>query len=362
MSLHRTSGQSRLGRFAKVAGINLLVILVLAVVVELALGSWFYGPEFGSLNVGVNAVRIDTDSPYYPPGATVIYRRDAYGLRGDYGDPGDITILAIGGSTTNDRVSSEGDTWPDILEASLRAEGYDHVVANAGVDGHSSYGHIKSFELWYPNIPNLHPDYAVIYVGHNDRGVAPGDVPQADTLTSPSWSRRVGSYIANHSVFSRAFKNLKGWIAARRINVVYGDVDTNPDTVTFEPVGDVELDTAAIAASLEAYHERLKVLNRMALEFGTTPVFVTQPVGLVRQGDGGLEAVANSGAGRIYLEMQLYNGELLSFCEEVAAICIDLAGDLAFETQDFYDAIHTTPRGSRKIGEYLARRWPIDVE
>jgi hypothetical protein len=211
-------------------------------------------------------------------------------------------------------------------------------------------------------VPDLHPDYALIYVGHNDRGVEPGDVPQADTLTSPSWSRRLGSYISNHSVFSRAFKNLKGWIAAHRINVTYGDVDTDPDTLTYVPLSDVELDSAALAPSLRAYRERLRVLNQVALEFGTVPVFVTQPVGLVRMGESGPEAVVDSGAGRIAVEMQLYNGELLAFCREAGAICIDLAGELAFEPQDFYDAIHTTPGGSRRIGEYLAKKWPDAVE
>jgi hypothetical protein len=350
------------GRFARLVGINLLVVLVLALAIELVFGSWFYGPDFGALNVGVNALRTELDSPYYPPGTEVIYRRDAYGLRGDYGDPGAITILAIGGSTTNDRAIGQGDTWTDVLEQALRAQGYDHVVANAGVDGHSSYGHIKSFELWYPNIPNLHPDYAIIYVGHNDRGVAPGDIPQADLLTSPSWSRRVGSYVANHSIFARAYKNLLGWIAARRIDVVYGEVDTDPATVTFVPMPDVDVDAAAMDLSLKAYHERLKVLNQLALDFGTTPVYVTQPVGLVREGPSGLEVVADSNAARVYREMQGYNAELLAFCREVDTICIDLAGELAFDIQDFYDAIHTTPSGSRKIGEFLASKWPDAIE
>jgi len=362
MPSRRTRSRTKAGHLARLIGVNLLVLIALAVVAELVLGSWFYGPDFGALNVDVNTERTELNSPFYPPGTEVIYRRDDYGLRGDYGEPGDITILAVGGSTTNDRVSSEGDTWTDVLEDTLRAEGYDHRIANAGIDGHSSYGHIKSFELWFPNITGLHPDYAIIYVGHNDRGVAPDEVPQADLLTSPSWGRRLGSYITNHSIFVRAYNNLKGWLAARRINVVYDRVDTDPETVTFVPMPEVEIDAEAMEQSLKAYHERLKVLNQLALDFGTTPVYVTQPVGLVRQGPDGLEVVANSNAARIYREMQGYNAELLAFCKEVHAICIDLAGELTFDVQDFYDAIHTTPSGSRKIGEYLAKKWPQMVE
>ncbi|MEM7121863.1 MAG: GDSL-type esterase/lipase family protein [Pseudomonadota bacterium] len=358
MPSHRTETPSRWRRMGKTLGINLIVFLVLLIVVELVLGSWLFGPEFGSLNVGINANRVETESPYYPAGTALIYQRDEYGLRGDHGDPSAITILAVGGSTTNDRVATEGDTWPDVLEEELRARGYDHVVANAGVDGHSSMGHIKSFELWFPNIPDLAPEYALIYVGHNDRGVAPGQVPQPDSLTSPSWSRRLSTYIRNHSVFSRAFKNLKGWIAAHDIDVVYGDVDTNPETISYQPVAPVTPNQEA----LDAYGERLRLLDQVARNYGTTPIYVTQPVGLVREAGGELEEVAGSGAGSIFQEMRAYNDVLLAFCRDVGAICIDLAGELVFDTQDFYDAIHTTPSGSRRIGTYLAEQLPAHIE
>ena len=346
---------------SRLVGINLLVLLVLLAVVELTLGDWLFGPQFGALNVGFNTVRVEDDSPYYPVGTSVMYRRDEFGLRGDHGDPARITILAVGGSTTNDRAATEGDTWPDVLEQNLRAQGYDHVVANAGVDGHSTVGHIKAFELWFPNIPDLHPAYTLVYAGHNDRGVAPGEVPLPDSLTSPSWSKRFSNYIGSHSIIARTYRNLKGWIAAKRIGVTYGEVDTRAGDVTYVPVDYANLDLDELAQSIEAFGRRLEILNQMLLAFGTTPIFVTQPVGLVREA-GRLEEVEGSGAGRIYLEMQRYNDRLLKFCREVGALCVDLAGNLSFEASDFYDAIHTTPSGSRKIGEYLGDNWPLVVE
>jgi len=358
MNGQKITPKGRVLRLAKLVLINLAVILGFVVIIELALGSWLYGPEFGTLNVGLNSNRVETDSPYYPEGTPVYYRRDSNGLRGDHETPEDITILTVGGSTTNDRVVSEGDTWPDVLEEQLQAAGYDHVVANAGIDGHSSLGHIRSFELWFPNIPGLAPDYALIYVGHNDRGVASGEVPQPDSMTSPSWSRRFGVYIRNHSVFSRAIKNLSGWIAASQIDVTYGEFDTSEDNVRFVPVELPALDMERLAPLLAAYGERLEVLNTMVLQFGTIPVFITQPVGLLREGATGPEEVEGSRAGLIERELNLYNQVLLEFCTEKDALCIDLASEVSFDTADFYDAIHTTPSGSRRIGEYLAAKWP----
>lgn len=34
-------------------------------------------------------------------------------------------------------------------------------------------------------------------------------------------------------------------------------------------------------------------------------------------------------------------------------ICIDLAKELTFEDEDFYDGAHNTPQGAKKIGRYL---------
>ena len=50
-----------------------------------------------------------------------------------------------------------------------------------------------------------------------------------DTLTLTEITFLLG--FSEMSSFSRAFKNLKGWIAAHDIDVVYGEVDTNPETI-----------------------------------------------------------------------------------------------------------------------------------
>ena len=41
-------------------------------------------------------------------------------------------------------------------------------VSNAGIDGHSTYGHILSFSKWFPLIDNLNPDIIMLFVGIND--------------------------------------------------------------------------------------------------------------------------------------------------------------------------------------------------
>jgi len=335
---------------------NLIVFIFLVTIAESIFGYWFFGPDLGFLNVKINQTRIDSNSPYYPPETKVVYRRDQYGLRGNYGSPENITILAVGGSTTNERVVNEGDTWADILQQNLQTFGKNEIVANAGIDGHSTVGHIRSFELWFNKIPGLSPRYIVYYIGVNDRGVAADNIPQPDSLTSPSLVRRISHYIKNHSFFMRGFGNLKGFLAARYIGVAYeywNFREFEPELVfatqTFEP-------DRHFLASLDAYRERLKILYKLVSDFGAKTIYVTEPVGLVKKKGGDLYVVKGSNADLIYLQMIEYNRVLMESCASVEAICIDLASELKFGLEDFYDSIHTTPSGSRKIGKFLANK------
>lgn len=335
---------------------NLIVFIFLGMIVESIFGYWFFGPDLGFLNVKINQTRIDSNSPFYPPGTKVVFRRDQYGLRGNYGSPENITILAVGGSTTNDRVANEGDTWTDVLQQNLQAFGKNEIVANAGIDGHSTVGHIRSFELWFNKIPELSPKYIVYYVGINDRGVAANDIPQPDSLMSPSLVRRISHYIKNHSFFVRGFRNFKGFLVARHIGVAYeywNFREIEPEfvfaTQTFEP-------DQHFLASLDAYRERLKILYMLASNFGAETIYVTEPVGLVKKEGDDLYVVKGSHADLIYLQMLEYNRVLMEFCASVEAICIDLASELKFGLEDFYDRIHTTPGGSRKIGKFLSNK------
>jgi lysophospholipase L1-like esterase len=110
----------------------------------------------------------DVGGLYQTDNKQIRYKRDSYGLRGNYGTPGQIDILTVGGSTTDQRFISEGATWQDVLHHVFAAHGKTVHVANAGVDGQSTYGHIKDFDWWFPYIPNLKARYFLFYLGIND--------------------------------------------------------------------------------------------------------------------------------------------------------------------------------------------------
>jgi hypothetical protein len=55
------------------------------------------------------------------------------------------------------------------------------------------------------------------------------------------------------------------------------------------------------------------------------------------------------------------NAATRGVCSERPQQCrlIDVANDLSFEPADFYDVVHNTPAGARKLGKFLAARLPL---
>ena len=159
----------RLKRILTILTINCLLLGAGLVILELVFGGWFNPGNLNRLNLIKDDVRLyEVTHLYNAPRPVIQYSRDKYGLRGAYGRPDNIDILTVGGSTTDQRFIPDGETWQDVLQDRFAQTGVTVVIANAGVQGQSTYGHIKNFKWWFPLIPDLTPDYILFYVGLND--------------------------------------------------------------------------------------------------------------------------------------------------------------------------------------------------
>ena len=78
----------------------------------------------------------------------IVYKRDKYGLRGKYKSVENIDILTLGGSTTDQIYISENYTFQDVMRKEFENNGKIVNIANAGIDGHSTVGHIVFFDYW----------------------------------------------------------------------------------------------------------------------------------------------------------------------------------------------------------------------
>ena len=134
-----------------------------------------------------------------------------------------------------------------------------------------------------------------------------------------------------------------------------------------------------MSTDLNLYERRLKTLSILAEEIGAIPIFVTQTTrrfyfdGITIKGeksadilhntiDNGLKYSYNGvkyNGVDFYFMLNILNSTTMKFAKNNNYIAIDLAKDLNKEFDifdDYYDAVHNTPSGAKKIGDYLFQR------
>jgi len=337
---------------------NLAFVAVGVLVLELIFGNWIKSDNLNRLNiVRSRTVQFAIGNLYESNSETATYTRDKHGLRGSFDNPGEIDILTVGGSTTDQRYVSDGETWQDVMQQEFQKAGRKVVVANAGVDGQSSYGHIKNFDWWFPHIPDLRPKFILFYVGNNDFYKDEGYGEDALVLErKPSLVQSIKDKSATYHVLRTA----KGVYTARvKHHIGHEATDFDALEWTAEPLAsDYE---TLMRGRLKEYTERLSILADRTKAMGAEAVFVTQPTYRYKRIDGTLYGITESflyddvpiNGVDYYHMMRLLDDAMLAVCEAKGAHYIDLSRNVEWDVSDFYDHAHMTPKGARKVGEYL---------
>ena len=333
-----------------VAAVNLGLLLIVAIIAELVFGTWFSKDPLDQLGLVRDQKVIVSAAQLYPGGGDVGYRRDRWGFRGPGGDPAQVTILTVGGSTTNQLYLPEDATWQSVMARELAALGRPVVVANAGIDGQSTIGHLRAMTEWFPHVPGLKPRFVLFYVGINDVHAGGGAVDQLQHASKVKWFRQ-------HSALWQAGTKALGAIKARRARLTHEPVDFAAATWTDTPL---QPDWRPEGHhGLNAYRDRLRALAAAAHGMGAVPVFVTQTRGDFKVVDG--KVLGMGGDGELngvdhYRRLSAFNAATRQVCAEQGLLCLDLAREVRFEPVDFYDYLHNTPQGAEKIGRWLAAK------
>ena len=343
----------------------LLALLIGVVAIELIFGSWFSEDPWRSLD-RINVQRnvhwtFNSEALYGSAMPTVTFTRDAYGLRGACEDPGAIEILTVGGSTTEQLFISDGQTFQDALQGLLGKElGRRVCVANAGVDGHSTFAHIEALDHWFPLIPGLKPKYFLLYVGINDAGIRLS--PHLDYDLNRKIVESPLSYaLSQHSALYGLARTLNRLIQGNHGNQFawhnrntpkadeYTATQSSPDIDDL-----VSKNTAAFAGRLET------IVSTITTRYGAKPICVSQP---------NLFAIARGGRWVGLADVFTYDGRkfngldyrqsILSLDEAMKKICTKAGGyyfdmgSVDFPVTDFYDAVHMGPVGAQALGNRL---------
>lgn len=349
------------------AVLKLLVVLISTVVAlvgaELVLrvrNPFGFRMRGNTLVLPVNKVydiRADERSRSDQIDAHVIHTKNSLGFRGPE-PPADfakrLTIVAVGGSTTECFYLSDGKTWPERLAARLQPELRDLWVNNAGLDGHSTFGHLL---LTRQALVPLHPKVTLYLVGVNDMFA---DEPRGfDKVAQNRWAA-----LADHSELAATLLNLDRWRRTKRLE----DLGSMPKPVALRdrpnrPVPPAVADRLWKEQDrrLVAFRERLEQLIALNREHGMEPVLITQPSLL-----GGVDP--RTGIDTRPMEVELwekldgalawrllerYNDVTRQVGKERGVLTIDLAHTMPKDSTFFYDFFHFTNQGADRVGEIV---------
>lgn len=352
------------------AGASLTVGLV---ILELVFGGWLRAPEGWQSTDQLNLIRdrtifYDASGIYGDDATPIRYSRDSFGLRGSCARPADINVVTIGGSTTDQRYITDGETWQDVLQSEIRQRTGDgrFCVANAGVDGHSTYGHIDSLDKWFPLIPDFQPSHYLIYVGINDAGFR----------DAPSIFDRSSSWQANSALWgmARAVKSTWDSRGDNHLEKKYaGHSNSSISLNLFTEALPTPESAPLIQVNTTRFEGNMEHILQSIRQAGGTPVCVSQPHQLTQNVGGQRRGVAEAFTynGKAFNgidydnSLKALNGVLQSVCGAYGGNFIDLH-NTSLGPQHYYDYVHQTPDGARQIGlllaDELAVEWMPDLK
>lgn len=301
------------------------------------------------------------------------HSKNAVGFRGDDPPrhyPDYLTIIAIGGSTTECFYLSDGESWPEVMSGHLKGNFSRVWVNNAGLDGHSSFGHAY---LLRDYLAPIAPKIATFLVGVNDVGLdrvnAFDDSMLANMASNTSIrdvmrdGRRALVALSNHShVVNLSMLMVRSALTVRA-GLGHGSVD-------FANAPPLQLSVAARAEQLHIhrtkfaplYEQRLMDLIRISESMGIRPVLITQPALWGRGIDPTTGADLGPASDFFWDRLEIYNDVTRSVAAALNVSQIDLARKMRKDSQLYYDWIHFTKEGAREVARIVAEELKPVIE
>ena len=298
------------------------------------------------------------DDLYKNNDVPINYTRDELGFRGNYDSLSKIDIVTIGGSTTNQLYIDDSETWQSHIKRIFAQSGKIITIINAGVEGQSTRGHIATFDRWLTKIDDMKVRYILAYVGINDMLIEHAE--RGDSMESDDPLRRIRHLIINNSAVYNLFRTIRGYFRAHSAKLIHQVKRPKFEKwIEIQPFSEKVTPPKKYVQRLIAYKARLKRLINKIEEFGAIPIIVTQHAGSYRVKNNVVYFPKHAPKGLAqwsYPIVRSFNNMSMRVCKSMKAICLDLAKNLIFQEDDYYDYIHNTPKGTRKIGQYLYTR------
>ncbi len=331
--------------------------------------------------------------------ADILVKKNSIGFRGEEPPKGKsfedfLTIIAVGGSTTECALTSEGKTWVDLLDKNLKTSFRQVWINNAGLNGHSTFGHIILMEDY---IVKLKPKILLFLTGANDIGLTPNAdktehyVLSGETVLRRHAKRKIdfkdpkGMFKAllAHSEAFNLIRNLHRHFSAQMMRrhlrpfVELGYLKHEKPLSEWDklesPNDKWDVIVTSHAQRREEFKIRLKTIARLSKDNGIEPIFITQPALL---GDWNDEATgvylgnikASEGMdGKTWRNLlELYSDVIRQVGKEENVLVVDLARKMKKNSLFFADGLHFSNAGQKDVADilyhelcpFLSKRFP----
>ena len=326
-------------RYFKVVIYNFSIFLFLVVLLEVIFGYWFKKENFGIYMRKERKINWQTTASFYGKDYNFFYKRNFWGFRGDEFNPKDVKVIFEGGSTGNQRFTPENLSIVGLLNDSFKNLNYDFKIYNASTDGKSVSGYINDFKYWFTKIPNFNPKYAIFYIGINDRFSNFDGKYFLDKKISEKKFDQIKDYVKNNSFFVDKFKFIKNKYFPKNTfaydlsnNLLY----ENYNYVDYQTALEIHKDINKVNLILiKNFRSKLEKLNLIIKNLEIKPIFINQLM---------YDGLKDK-------KLFLVNNELKNFALENNYYLIPLDEILNMEQNDYFDAAHTTPQGSKRIAD-----------
>ena len=330
--------------FRNIASLSLGLIVAL-LILELFLR--FYNPINQRLEKG--AIRLPANMEYDISNDKITslpkkikHTKNSLGFRGPepMDSVGKTSIICVGGSTTECFYLPDGTDWPAKLQDNL---GNNFWVNNAGLDGHSTFGH---YILLKNHLLSLKPKYIIFLIGCNDVAASQINNYEKDFI---SGKKRLLEQSAIFNTLSAMKRSKK----ARNFGMHHQSIDF---------VNSSRTDTTGWAlwknnSSTLPYANRVVNLAKLCIENNIKPIFCSQPSILSAKTIAGTfvgDRNMNGESAMHYMQkLNAFNKSTQEACTVYGLKFIDLANMLPAVPENYYDNFHFTQAGAEAVATII---------
>ena len=323
----------------KILFYNLIILIGFVAILESIFGYWFSENNFGIYMRKERKLNVEREMISKNFRIKHFYKRNFYGFRGEEFNPEDVKIIFEGGSTGNEEYTPEELTIVGNLNNFFANDKIKIKIYNASTNGKSTAGFINDFLHWFPKIPSLKPSHVIFYLGINDV-YRDKTLYHYDYKVSRDEIDKLKDYIKNSSFIFDRYRKIKNKYFPSEDIIPYGLYNENLyDNFTYQSYLKVEKDILENSKEdfVKQYVNRLSNLNLILQNNNIIPIFITQIE---------YDGLKNN-------KLFLINNETKKFAKKNNYFFIPLDEIAIMEEGDFYDSIHTTPQGSKKIAKLL---------